>query len=129
MLRPKALDHVGLIVTDMDRSLSFYQLLGLVLLRRSGQGAGGASSAVLKVGNQEINVFCNPDFLPVPRGDPQGIDHFCLMMEAATIDEIVGALHQAGIDIVKGPEKRRDGIAVFVSDPDGIRVELQIRAL
>lgn len=33
---------------------------------------------------------------------------------------------QAGIDIVKGPEKRRDGTAVFVRDPDGVRVELQL---
>jgi catechol 2,3-dioxygenase-like lactoylglutathione lyase family enzyme len=51
MLRPKALDHVGLIVTDMDRSLRFYQALGLELMRRSERGAG--SSAVLKVGAQE----------------------------------------------------------------------------
>jgi catechol 2,3-dioxygenase-like lactoylglutathione lyase family enzyme len=55
MLRPKALDHVGLIVTDLDRSLRFYKALGLELLRRSERCTG--SSAVLKVGAQEINVF------------------------------------------------------------------------
>jgi catechol 2,3-dioxygenase-like lactoylglutathione lyase family enzyme len=128
MLRPKALDHVGLSVSDMDRSLRFYRVLGLELLRRSGLGAGGASWAVLKVGDQEINVFCNSDIVPAHRDDPRGIDHFCLMMESATIEEIVAALRQAGIDIVSGPEKRRDGTAVFIHDPDGIRVELQIRA-
>ena len=53
MLRPKALDHVGLIVTDLDRSLRFYKALGLELLRRSERCTG--SSAVLKVGAQEIN--------------------------------------------------------------------------
>ena len=36
MLRPTALDHVGLKVTDMDKTLQFYQRLGLTLLRASG---------------------------------------------------------------------------------------------
>jgi glyoxylase I family protein len=129
MLRPKALDHVGLMVSDMDRSLNFYQRLGLELLRRSEQGAAGASSAILKVGDQEINIFCNPNLPPANRDDRQGIDHFCLMMESATIDDLVGALHQAGIDIVRGPISRRAGAAVFVDDPDGVRVELQISTL
>ncbi len=126
MLRPKALDHVGLVVSDMDRSLNFYKGLGLVLLRRSEQGADGPSSAVLKVGDQEINVFCQPDFVPTHRDDPQRIDHFCLMMDSATIDDLVAALREAGIAIVSGPVKRRAGAALFVNDPDGARVELQI---
>ncbi len=126
MLRPKALDHVGLIVSDMDRSVKFYQRLGLELLRRSEHGAEGASSAVLKVGDQEINLFCRPDFVSDHRDDPRGIDHFCLMMENVTIDDLVEALFQAGIHIVSGPVERRAGAALFVTDPDGARVELQI---
>jgi len=40
MLRPKDLDHVGLKVTDMDKTLHFYhQMLGLELLRTSGPNA------------------------------------------------------------------------------------------
>jgi len=49
------------------------------------------------------------------------------MMESATIDDLIGALREAGLDIVRGPVKRRDGAAVFLNDPDGVRVELQIR--
>lgn len=128
MLRPKALDHVGLIVTDMDRSLRFYtEALGLELLRRSGQDAGGANSAVLNVGDQEINVFCRPDLMMACRDEPLRIDHFCLTMESATMDDVIRALRQATIDIVSGPVKRRDGTSVFVNDPDGVRVELLIK--
>jgi lactoylglutathione lyase len=128
MLRPKALDHVGLLVTDMDRSLFFYtEVLGLELLRRSDRGAGGASSAVLKVGNQEINVLHCLDLMVASRGEPQGIDHFCLTVASATIDDLVSALKQANIGIISGPAERRDGKSVFVIDPDGIRVELLVK--
>ena len=129
MLHPKALDHVGLTVTDMDRSLRFYcEVLGLELLRRSATSAAGLASAVLKVGDQEINMFSNPAFAPVRLDDNlAGIDHFCLEIESATIDDLVGALRQAGVNIAKGPVQRRDGISLFVSDPDGSRVELIVK--
>jgi len=129
MLRPKALDHVGLTVTDMDRSLRFYcEVLGLELLRRSARRAGGLASAVLKVGDQEINVFSDPAFTPVRLdGNVAGLDHFCLEVESATIDDLVGVLRQAGVEIAKGPVQRRDGTSLFVSDPDGCRVELIVK--
>ena len=69
MLRPKALDHVGLKATDLDKSLHFYQTLGLELLRTSGPSANGGRSAVLKVGDQEIHVFYHSDFVSADKGD------------------------------------------------------------
>jgi glyoxylase I family protein len=128
MLRPKAIDHVGLTVTDMARSLRFYcDVLGLELLRQLAKGPGLAS-AVLRIGNQEINMFSDPAFAPGRSGgNPAGIDHFCLEVESATIADLVGALRQAGVEIAKGPVQRRDGISLFVSDPDGCRVELIVK--
>jgi catechol 2,3-dioxygenase-like lactoylglutathione lyase family enzyme len=127
MLRPKALDHVALTVTDMDKTLHFYhQLLGLELLRTSDPGADGGRSAVLKVGDQEINVFSRPDFVSVANHNSGGMDHFCLNMDAASIDEVMADLRQAGVGIFRGPVERRDGISVFVYDPDGVHVELRV---
>ena len=60
MLRPTALDHVGLKVTDMDRTLHFYQRLGLTRLRTSGPSAHGLRSAVIRVRSQELNIFLIP---------------------------------------------------------------------
>jgi catechol 2,3-dioxygenase-like lactoylglutathione lyase family enzyme len=128
MLRPKALDHVGLVVSDLDRSLRFYcEGLGLELLRRSGPKGNGVSSAVLKVGTQEINVFCDPDGRSAEGRGPERIHHFCLAMDGSHIDEVVTALQQAGIEVAKGPVQRRDGTSLFVEDPDGIRVELSVK--
>jgi len=128
MLKAKALDHVGLKVTDMDRSLRFYcDGLGLKLLRRKERGPGIAS-AVLAVGSQEMNLFSNPGFVARPTDDdPPGLDHFCLEVESASIDELMTALAQAGIAVAKPPVKRSDGVSLFVSDPDGCRVELIVK--
>ena len=105
MLRPKALDHVGLVVADLDRSLRFYvEGLGLELLRRR-ERTDGESSTVLKVGDQEINVFCNPNFTPGVI-EPHRIDHFCLMMDVATMSELIAALREPGW---KSPTDRLSG--------------------
>ncbi|HVG76667.1 MAG TPA: VOC family protein [Patescibacteria group bacterium] len=127
MLRPTAIDHVGLKVTDMDRTLDFYQRLGLTLLRTSGPNADGVRTAVIQVGSQELNVFAAPgDTAPGPE-HPIGMDHFCLSVDAASIDDVVAGLERVGIAVVRGPIKRRDGMALFVHDPDGVRVELQLK--
>jgi catechol 2,3-dioxygenase-like lactoylglutathione lyase family enzyme len=127
MLRPKALDHVGLKVTDMDKTLHFYQRLGVTLVRTSGPNADGLRTAVIQVGSQELNVFSHPDLVASGKENPVGMDHFCLSVDAASIDDVIADLRQAGIDIVRGPVERRDGMAVFVHDPDGVRVELQLK--
>ena len=130
MLRLKALDHVGLKVMDMDKTLDFYQRLGLTLLRTSGPNADGRRSAVLQVGSQELNVFSHPGVASPGVGSDEkslGMDHFCFLVDAASADDVVAGLRQAGIEVAKGPEKRRDGEAVFVHDPDGVRVELQLK--
>jgi catechol 2,3-dioxygenase-like lactoylglutathione lyase family enzyme len=129
MMKPKAIDHVGLKVTDMDRSLSFYcDGLGLKLLRRSDKSPGIAS-AVLAVGAQEMNLFSSPAFnTGSADGNPPGLDHFCLEIESASIDGLMAALAQAGIAVAKPPVKRSDGISLFVSDPDDCRVELIVKS-
>lgn len=126
MLKPTGLDHVGLLVADMERSLQFYRALGLQVLRTSGPDAKGVRSAVIKVGGQELNVFSSLDLVRVDTAKAVGMDHFCLRMAAASIEELMADVRQAGLEVVRGPIKRRDGTSLFLSDPDGVRVELQL---
>ena len=127
MLQLKALDHVGLKVRDLDRTLHFYQQLGLTVLRTRGPDSGGARFAVLQIGQQELNIVCRPDYLSRGRDDAAGIDHFCLEVDATSIDEVVAGLKRAGIEIAEGPAERRDGAALILVDPDGVKVELQLK--
>jgi catechol 2,3-dioxygenase-like lactoylglutathione lyase family enzyme len=127
MLKITQLDHVGLTVSDMDKSLDFYRRLGLEVLRTSGPDAKGVRSAVVKVASQELNIFSRPDVVPGASADNAvGMHHFCLRMEAASVEELIAGVRAAGLDIVRGPIKRRDGTSLFLADPDGVRVELQL---
>ena len=126
MLRPRALHHVALNVADMDKTLHFYQALGLTLLRTSGPGADGVRSAVLQIGSQELNVFHTSGLVAGDDVHRTGLHHYCLDMDAASMDDLIADLGEAGLRVVRGPVQRRDGTSVFVHDPDGVRVELRI---
>lgn len=126
-MRLRALDHVGLKVKDLDRSLQFYQGLGLNVLRTRGPDADGSRFAVIQVGDQELNISCRPEYVAPGKDNAVGIDHFCFQVDAASIDEVLTALRKAGIAVVSGPLERRDSTALILHDPDGVHVELQLR--
>ena len=127
MLRPKALDHLALKVTDMDKTLRFYhQVLGLELLRTSGPNAEGGRSAVVQAGAQKIDMFYRPDFVSADKDKPVGMDHLCLIMDVASVDDLVAHLQQAEVEIFWGPVERHGSISVYVYDPDGVHVELRL---
>ena len=95
--------------------------------RRSDKGPGVAS-AVIRIGNQEMNLFSDPAFgAPQAGGNPTGMDHFCFEVGNDSLEELVAGLGRAGIAVAKGPIRRRDGVSLFVSDPDGVRVELIVK--
>jgi catechol 2,3-dioxygenase-like lactoylglutathione lyase family enzyme len=127
MLRPKALDHLALKVTDMDKTLHFYhEVLGLELLRTSGPNAEGGRSAVVQAGNQKIDLFYRPDFVSADKDKPVGMDHLCLIMEDISVEELMTYLQQTEVEMFWGPVERHGTTSVYVYDPDGIHVELRV---
>jgi lactoylglutathione lyase len=123
MLKPRNFEHAGIVATDIDRSIAFYTALGIEVLRRRGERR--EAFAALKMGDAEINLFCNPDRRY--GAEPRQVDHLCVCMEAASIDELMVDLQAAGIAVASGPVKRSDGAALFVRDPDGLRIELLVK--
>ena len=127
MMRVKGLDHVGLTVADLDSSVRFYRDgLGLMLLRMGEQGPAGVRFAVIQVGEQELNIFERSRAGSSDKDGAFGVDHFCLSVEALSIDDVIVHLRRVGLDIAKGPVERRSATSVFIHDPDGVRVELQL---
>jgi catechol 2,3-dioxygenase-like lactoylglutathione lyase family enzyme len=127
VIRPKAIDHVALKVTDMDASLRFYhEVLGLELVRASDPQANGGRSANVAAGGQMIDLFSRPDFVCADKDKPVGMDHLCLVVEADSVEGLMTYLRDAGVEIFWAPVVRHGSTSVYVYDPDGVHVELRL---
>ena len=116
----KGLDHVALVVSDMDRSIAWYTDV-LAMERRFADVWDGQGDPV---------VLCNGDacvalFEPVD-GDAVGADgvnrHFAIRLDRANFDAIRAALAERGIDAELWDHTICHSL--YVRDPDGHQVEL-----
>lgn len=127
-VRVKTLDHVTLVVKDLQRSEGFYVgILGMDPIERPGFSFAGSW---FQAGKSQIHLI-----LEHPESGPAGVpvDSQLLWMSrthhfAFEVDDAEAAaeyLRQQGIPIVSGPKARPDGyVQVFITDPDGHVVEL-----
>ena len=124
-IKIRSLNHVELIVSDLKRSVDFYQgLFGMPV-----QGRTGSTGVLLRVGSGPQHlVLSSADAGAMPK-----IDHYGLSIESFNVDRLVKTLGEHGVtrSDQRGPMKvqvsRRgaDVLQVYVGDPDGIVFQLQ----
>ena len=123
-------DHVYLTVSDMVRSLAFYDtVLGLLDFRALDAPIGGDPH------RHYFNKVMQISIRPAKGGthDPYapGLHHLCLQVaDKAAVDRIARLLRDAGIEISDPalyPQYADDYYAIFFDDPDGIRHEIVAR--
>ncbi len=121
-----ALIHTCYRITDIDRSVAFYNALGFEEIGR------------LPIRDEAINVFMNqPGDGDSPRleltfnighTDPYeiGTGYGHIAITSDDLDGMLGKLEQQGIEPEREPYTVRDGgnRLCFVRDPDGYRVEI-----
>ena len=129
-----AWNHMTLTVTDIGRSLEFYQgLFGLTVAARQ------ANTLILRVGD-------GPQFIALGGGQPDSrphINHTCLTVDNFDADRLVGILGEHGVTPVATPAEAGPGTVrvrmrgaefgghpdgtpeLYIADPDGIVVQLQ----
>ncbi len=115
------LDHVVLRVTDIDRSIAFYEeVLGLHVERRLAE----IGLVQLRAGTSMIDL--------VPRtedeDDGRNMDHFAVRIAEMDVPALTAHLKKHGID--PGEARRRYGAegygsSIYITDPDGNTVELK----
>ena len=124
------LAHIGIRVHNLERSLSFYELLGFT---KSAGPLGPEPVAILDhPSGVEVNLVLNapnasePNILmDVPEKHP-GITHFALL--CPDIKAAKQRLEAAGIPLSGGPVHFGPGAqGIFVRDPDGNVIELHQR--
>jgi catechol 2,3-dioxygenase-like lactoylglutathione lyase family enzyme len=131
MLTIQCVDHIGIRVTDLDRALAFYALLGF----GGAQLADGDAVAVIRNDTGvELNIVYNAAsgsddrniLMDVPDKYP-GYTH--VAFRVASIADAVRMLRDNDITITQGPVSfGRDGhVSVFLRDPDRNIIELRGR--
>ena len=125
-------DHIGIRVSDAERALSFYEMLGFREMSRA------KSDPVIIIRNAEdveINLVVNA----APEHDGNnvlmdvetkyaGMTH--LALRVSSILDTIDVLNRNEVRITQGPVSfGRDGhVSVFVRDPDRNVIELRGRA-
>jgi len=115
--------HVGLRVTELERSLVFYTGLGYEVLGSVPETEFG-SLTMLKLPGDE---FVSLELVHDPRRgvvDPGGLNHVVIKVESlqATLAELIAR----GIEVEEpgSPDGSEDFWTVWITDPDGYRIEL-----
>jgi catechol 2,3-dioxygenase-like lactoylglutathione lyase family enzyme len=123
----KTIDHVTLVVKDLEASRQFYcDLLGMQEMDRPNFSFAGSW---FQAGATQIHLILEHDESG-PAGENTSIQqrssrnhHFAFEVEDG--QAAAAALQERGIPLVSGPKHRPDGaVQVFVNDPDGYVVEL-----
>ncbi|MGH8613075.1 MAG: VOC family protein [Gammaproteobacteria bacterium] len=130
MIEITQVDHIGIRVTDAQRAIDFYKLLGFEVFSQV------EYDDVIIIKNKhgvEINLITNGDdanenkniLMDVDKKYP-GYTHVALRVDS--IQDAIERLEQRSIRISQGPVTFGDGhVSVFIRDPDRNVIELRGR--
>jgi catechol 2,3-dioxygenase-like lactoylglutathione lyase family enzyme len=119
--RPVGLDHIVLVVADVERSLAWYlEEVGAEPVRVEAWRAGEALFPSVRLSATSII-----DLIAGERSG-QNIDHLCIVVEPVDLAEVATS---GRFQVVDGPATRYgaqgDGTSLYVLDPDDNTVELR----
>jgi glyoxylase I family protein len=133
------IDHLDLVVSDLERSLTFYRgLLGPLGYTRDSQIAGERGERVIYIGTEggsQASVslrerHSHERATPYDRYD-LGIHHLAFgVASRELVDDRARWAREQGAEIESGPQDYdyTDGYyAVFLHDPDGLKLEVVYR--
>lgn len=117
--------HVGIIVSDLERSKAFYRALGFSEV--SERVGDDKTLSFLQLGALQLELFCYRE--PVPAADaPQRVLGFRhLALETHDLDATFAELRAAGVlpEDARIREVPPDWRLLFFNDPDGVEIEIK----
>ncbi|WP_294621311.1 VOC family protein [uncultured Roseovarius sp.] len=125
--RVDSLDHLVLTVSDIPRSIAFYETaLGMVAEKFT--PADGTTRWALKFGNHKINLHqAGAEFEPKAQCPTPGSADLCFLTKIP-LSEWCTRLDQQNIPILEGPVPRTGAtgliVSIYLRDPDGNLLEI-----
>jgi lactoylglutathione lyase len=115
--------HVGLRVTDLERSIAFYTSLGYEVLGAVPATELGTLTMLKLPGDQFVTLELVHD-PSTSQIEPSGLSH--LVVQVEDVHETVEQLAALGIDADEpgSPDGSNDFWTTWIADPDGYRIEL-----
>ena len=112
--------HTMIRVTDLDKSIAFFELLGLKEINRMESEQGRFTLVYLAApGDEDAQVELTHNWDPEPYDGGRNFGHIAYRVE--NIYETCQRFMDAGIVINRPP---RDGHMAFIRTPDNISIEL-----
>ena len=124
------LDHVGVKVTDLDRSIRFYSdLFGFEMVDRRMLGNSKVEAAAMDVGGSIIFLLNESSFQARSPEEHGGVDHFCLTFTDPEFREILDRTKTMGVRLEGGVMPRTGATgrsdSQYILDPDGNQIEVK----
>jgi lactoylglutathione lyase len=122
--------HTCYRITDPERSLAFYEALGLERRRELPIREEAVNYFLGVQGTDEPELELTYNFETPEGGYDVGTGYGHIALTVADLDETLAALAEKGIEPERPPYTVREGGSriCFVRDPDGYRIELIERA-
>ncbi|AXX92229.1 VOC family virulence protein [Malaciobacter molluscorum LMG 25693] len=122
MININRLDHLVLTVKDIDKTVKFYELLGMQ------KQIFKNSRIALKFGNQKINLHkLGKEFEPKAHNVKEGSADLCFIIDQ-NLEDIVDYLKNNNINIEEGIVSRTGANgnikSIYIRDPDKNLIEL-----
>lgn len=120
----KGIDHVAIVVSDMDRSLKFYnEVLGLVVLK-DGRNEGGDKKSFLGTKNKSLVALTEDKNRATEDSEViEGVSHIAFKVE--DVEKAKNTLENKGVSFIE-VKISDDGKtkAYHFLDPDGLELEI-----
>lgn len=117
--------HIGYQVSDLTRSLAFYEPLGFQCRQRFSKTSsqGSIDVAFIEMGGAVLELYQLPEgtSFDVPRC---GIDH--LALEVSDLDAVQRKLATLGYPLDEGPIEEQHVRFLLIRGPDGERLEFDM---